>query len=261
MQRQQQQSAGLPSGRDLCPSPQQQGSHDSASNQPQHLSIGFAATGEVLNTSVNAATFQQLNLPFQPQTTTRQLELPQLAQKEQLGLVLVNWEHQPQDVSESSPDDTLSSPDMSNAPADHPKNHVQSMPTVASGSQPQPGMPISDPHRLTWSDLNMRARGLTHSIAEAECTGQAIAAQIAPRGDQVDPGSAQRLKALDADIVLKKDNLSNVTAMMYAHLLLYRYRSALSETRKKQYESSRRASTRWQWRGESGLLDASHRVA
>ncbi|EDR08560.1 uncharacterized protein LACBIDRAFT_297375 [Laccaria bicolor S238N-H82] len=59
VQRQEQQQSGLPSGRDLGLSQQRQGSHDSASNQPQHMSIGFAATGEVPNTSVNAATVQQ----------------------------------------------------------------------------------------------------------------------------------------------------------------------------------------------------------
>ena len=209
MQRQQQQQ----SGRDLGPSQQQQGLHDSASNYPQHLSTGFAATGEVPNTSVNVATLQQHSTPFQPQTTT---ELPQLAQKEQLGLVLVNREHHPQDVSESSPDDALSSPSVSNATADDPMNHVQSMPTVVSGSQPQPGMPNSDPRRSTLSDLEMCARGLTQSIAEAERIGQEIAAQV--------DSSSQRLKALNTDVRVKKDNLSKVTAMMYVHLSLYRCR-------------------------------------
>jgi hypothetical protein len=220
VQRQQQQQPGLPFDRDLGPTQQQQGSHDSASNQPQHLSIGFAATGEMPNTSVNAATLQQPNSPFQPQTTTGQLELPQLAQKEQLGPVSVNREHQPQDVSESSPDDALSSPGVSNAASDHPTNHVQSMPTIMSGSQPQPVIPNSDPRRLTLSDLNMRARDLTQSIAEAERTGQAIAAQIAAQVEV----SAQQLKALNTDMMVKKDNLSKVTAMMYAHLSLYRCR-------------------------------------
>lgn len=203
----QQQSVGFPSGWDLGPGQQQQGPHDSSINQPQHLSTGFAATGEVPNTGVNVVALQQPNSPFQPQTTTGQLELPQLAQKEQLGLVLVNREHQPQGVTEPSPDDALSSPDVSDAAADHLKNHVQSMPAVASGSQPQPGMPNSDPRRLTLSDLNTRARGLMQSIAEA---GQAIAVEISTWGDQVDPVSAQRLKA--------------ITAIMYAHLSLYRCR-------------------------------------
>jgi len=224
VQRQQHQQSGLRSSRDLGPSQQQQGSHDSASNQSQHLSIGFAATGEVPNTSVNAATLQQADSPFQPQATTGQLKLPQLAQKEQLESVPVNREHQPQDLSESSSDEALSSPDVSNAAADHPTKHVQSMPTVVSGSQPQPGMPNSDPRRLTWSDLNTYARYLKQSITEAERTHQAIAAQIAARGGQVDPVSAQRLTALKTDITLKKDNLNNVTAIMYAQLSLYRCR-------------------------------------
>ncbi|KIK10374.1 hypothetical protein K443DRAFT_147864 [Laccaria amethystina LaAM-08-1] len=187
---QQQQQPGLPSGRDLGPTQQQQGSHDSASNQPQHLSIGFAATGEVPNTSVNAATLQQPNSPFQPQTATGQLELPQLAQKEQLGPVPVNREHQPQDVSESSPEDALSSPGVSNAAGDHPTNHVQSTPTIVSSSQPQPVMPNSD-----------LVRALTQSIAEAE-------------SGQDDPGSAQQLTVLKTDKMVNKGNLNKVIAML-----------------------------------------------
>jgi hypothetical protein len=215
---------------------QQQGFHDSPSNQPQHMSMGFPGMGGMPNTGVNAATLQQRNASFPPQVMSRQLELIGLAQSQQPGPVYAKFnqsqqqrdrEFQPQGVNHSSPGDVFSSPGLSNeairrpSPSSLPSNHVQPMPAVASGSQPQPGMPNSDPRRLTLSDFTSRARALTLSIAEAERTHQAIAAQIAARGGQVDPGSAQRLTDLKTDLMVKKGNLSKVTAMMYAQLSLY----------------------------------------
>ena len=214
---------------------QQQGFHDSSSNQPQHMSMGFPGMGGMPNTGVNAANLQQRNGAFAPQAMARQLDL--MTQSQQPGPVYAKFnqsqqqrdrEFQPQGVNHSSPGDVFSSPGISNeairrpSPSSLPSNHVQPMPAVASGSQPQPGMPNSDPRRFNLSDLNMRARGLTQSIAESERTHQAIAAQIAARGGQVDPASAQRLTALKTEIMVKKDGLNKVTAMMYAQLSLYR---------------------------------------
>ena len=101
---------------------------------------------------------------------------------------------------------------------------VQPMPIVASGSQPQPGMLNSDPPRYTLSDLNMHARRLSQSIAEAERTHQAIALPIIARGGHVDLASVHRLGALIVELAVRKNDLYKVTAMMYAHLSLCRCR-------------------------------------